>query len=225
MSAVLLLWSTNPWQAEDLSLPMPTWSWGLLQRYGHVATMSPHIHLFSKQRPHFLCLSPQHKYSKPHHPGGPLLTLFLFVNVYLALGWSKLGKRSSLTHAAKYRSAIAALEPLAVFLLIQPTASMAFYSARTDCWPMLSLLSAQNPKVFFSEATAQPVSLQALLMQGVRMFQIWDFPRKIAQILVFNLREQKPDKRQQTEINTRQHAAHIGSQDEEFNQLIFPNRL
>lgn len=90
---------------------------------------------------------------------------------------------------------------------------------------MLSLLSAQNPKVFFSEATAQPVSLQALLMQGVRMFQIWDFPRKIAQILVFNLREQKPDKRQQTEINTRQHAAHIGSQDEEFNQLIFPNRL
>lgn len=90
---------------------------------------------------------------------------------------------------------------------------------------MLSLLSAQNPKVFFSEATAQLVSLQAPLMQGVRMFQIRDFPRKIAQILAFNLREQKPGKRQQIEINTRQHAAHIGSRDEEINQLIFPNRL
>lgn len=62
-------------------------------------------------------------------------------------------------------------------------------------------------------------------MQGVRLFQIQDLTRNIAQILAFNLREQKPDKRQQIEINTRQHAAHTGSQDEEFNQLVFPNRV
>lgn len=184
-----------------------------------MAFRSPHSHLFPKQKPCFLCFSPQEKYSRPGHPGGLLLTLLQFVNVLLALGGVKTGEKiqSYLCRVQEYNHC-PQTTGCAPVNTAQGTDGLFFRSghAADPC----SACYLPRPRRSFSATLLPSQSVSSLYScRGLVCSRYRTFSRNTPQILSFNLREQKSGKQQQVEINSRQHAARTGSQDEEFNQI------